>query len=210
MYLCSKLFFRQVTCVRVVVLSILISPCAIIFKVMGDLDTDTKIVPRNASQLEIVRNHRRQSTLLAVTVGCAVGVLTSSQTSVLSWLMGMVATTGILWLIYEQFITSHNRNRSSLKMSNSLYQERSTILISILKAHGVMNYDNIKDQSQFLDKALVPTLQKMVQEGIVEEELDLENGQWRYKLSTDYVVIQTRLSIGKDLNQRMRDLEKQE
>ena len=124
--------------------------------------------------------------------------------------MGMIATTGVLWLIYEQFITSHNRNRSPLKMSNSLYQERSTILISILKAHGVMNYDNIKDQSQFLDKALVPTLQKMVQEGIVEEELDLENGQWRYKLSTDYVVIQTRLSIGKDLNQRMRDLEKQE
>ena len=72
-----------------------------------------------------------------------------------------------------------------------------------------MNYDNLKDQSQFLDKALVPTLQQMVQEGIVDEELDLENGQWRYKLSADYVVIQTRLSIGKDLNQRMKDLEKQ-
>ena len=37
----------------------------------------------------------------------------------------------------------------------------------------------------------------------------MENGQWRYKLSTDYVVIQTRKSIGKDLNQRMKDLEKQ-
>jgi len=52
-------------------------------------------------------------------------------------------------------------------------------------------------------------LQQMVQEGVVDEELDLENGQWRYKLSADYVVIQTRLSIGKDLNQRMKDLEKQ-
>ena len=78
-----------------------------------------------------------------------------------------------------------------------------------MKAHGSMNYDNLKDQSQFLDKALVPTLQQMVQEGVVDEELDLENGQWRYKLSADYVVIQTRLSIGKDLNQRMKDLEKQ-
>ena len=60
-----------------------------------------------------------------------------------------------------------------------------------------------------MDKALVPTLQQMVQEGVVDEELEMENGQWRYKLSTDYVVIQTRKSIGKDLNQRMKDLEKQ-
>ena len=210
MYLCSKLFFRQATCVTVVELNILVSPYAIIFTVMDDQEPVNKIVPRNVSQLEIIRNHRNQSTLIAIIVGCAVGVLTSSQTGLITWLMGFCATAGVSWLMYEQFVNPVNRNRSSLKMSHSLYRERSTILIAILKAHGVMNYDNIKDQSQFLDKALVPTLQQMVQEGVVDEELDLENGQWRYKLSTDYVVIQTRLSIGKDLNQRMRDLEKQE
>ena len=167
------------------------------------------MVPRQVSELELVRNHRRQSTVLAMTVGCAVGVLTSGQSGVFSWLMGCIATAGAAWLAYEQFFASTKDDKSGSKMSHSLYGERSTILIAIMKAHGSMNYDNLKDQSQFLDKALVPTLQQMVQEGIVDEELDLENGQWRYKLSADYVVIQTRLSIGKDLNQRMKDLEKQ-
>ena len=190
-------------------MSILLAPYAIIFLNMNGRDPLKQMVPRQVSELELIRNHRRQSTVLAVTVGCAVGVLTGSQSGVFSWLMGCIATAGVAWLAYEQFFSSTKDGKSVSKMSNSLYGERSTILISIMKAHGSMNYDNLKDQSQFLDKALVPTLQQMVQEGVVDEELDLENGQWRYKLSADYVVIQTRLSIGKDLNQRMKDLEKQ-
>ena len=209
MCLCSKLFFRQGTCVTLVELNILVFPYAIIFTVMDDQEPVNKLVPKNESQLKIIRNHRNQSTVIAIIVGCAVGVLTGSQTGLISWLMGCSAVVGVSWLIYEQFVNPTDKNTSLSRMSNSLYQERSKILITILEAHGVMSYDNIKDQSQFMDKALVPTLQQMVQEGVVDEELEMENGQWRYKLSTDYVVIQTRKSIGKDLNQRMKDLEKQ-
>tara|TARA_Y100000589_G_scaffold147656_2_gene141172 strand:+ start:4701 stop:5318 length:618 start_codon:yes stop_codon:yes gene_type:complete len=193
---------------RVVALTILPHSYAIIFIIMSRRDPLQQMVPRQSRELELIKNHRRQSTILAVTIGCAVGVFSSGQNGFFSLLMCCIATLGGFWLVYEQFFAPKHGINKSANMSNSLYGERSAILIRILKVHGAMNYDNLKDQSQFLEKALVPTLQRMVQEGVVDEELDVENGQWRYKLSSDYVVIQTKVAIGKDLNQRMKDLER--
>ena len=78
MCLCSKLFFRQGTCVTLVELNILVFPYAIIFTVMDDQEPVNKLVPKNESQLKIIRKHRNRvycySNNRRVCGGCANGV----------------------------------------------------------------------------------------------------------------------------------------
>lgn len=183
---------------------------AIILDYMPNISQDNDQLKDLLTLRELRKQHQRKSTVIAAVIGCLAGMLISGFTSIWTVLVGLTAIGGIYMLSTKVRVSWILPKKNSQKLSVSLYEERSAVLVRILSVHGILGFEDLKDQSQFLDRALVPTLQRMIQNGLVEEELHMDSGQWKYKLSSEFDRISTNQSIGDDINQRMKKLERKD
>ena len=173
---------------------------------MNEISQEHTVNNESREMMMVQERHRKRSTLVAGVVGCIVGLLVSSDASLMTWSIGIGAVFGVGFIVRRNQRNVGLQNESQRRLEVSLYNERKSILVGILRAHGTMSFENLKDQSQFMDQALIPTLQRMVHDGLVDEELTVDTGKWKYKLSSNFDKLTTQESIEDDINQRMQKL----
>lgn len=173
---------------------------------MNQISQEHTTNPEAEEMLQVQERHRKRSTLIAGVVGCIVGLLVSGNANLMLLCLLIGGIFGLKFVLKGKFQPYKLQTESQKRLEASLYDERKTILVGILQVHGNLNFEDLKDQSQFLDQALIPTLQRMVQEGLVDEELSVDTGQWKYKLSSDFHKLKTHQSIEDDINERMKKL----
>jgi len=145
----------------------------------------------------------------SLAIGSVSGAVVSGlflHTTLLPEIFAGLSVVFVSWYFIGVF--SKKETPQKREMSESLFRERSTRVLAVLQQEGACTIEDLLDKTDFFEKALVPTLKKMVDLEWIEEELEMETGKWYFKISNQYHEIRTNQNIGRDLDSRLNELDR--
>lgn len=133
----------------------------------------------------------------AVFCGSTIGLIYLYQTVLLMYLFAGLAGISTLSFTCLYFMPEPKKRNLALE------SKREQAVLSSFKDRE-LTYEELKKSTGFHEEILLQTLKSLVDQELIVEELNMENSQWTYKVSSNFYLEQVNEGLDNDLESRMK------